>query len=148
MKKTDIGVVVVMYAICAFFYTMCIKLDPDSQTYPMFTISLLFGFTTLYLLQMLFRAKKNGVESGVDEVFGGFLPKQFFACVVMIFSYLVLMYFIGFYISTLVFMVAIMLYLKVPKAHLVITVVAMLLLIYFAFTMFLGVKLPAGLLFK
>ncbi len=148
MKKTDIGVVGVMYAICAFFYSMCVKLDPDSQTYPMFTIALLFGFTTMYLIQMIYRAKKNGVESGLDESFEGFLPKQFFTCVVMIFSYLVLMYFVGFYISTLIFMVAILMYLKVPKLHSLITIVAIMLLIYFAFTKFLGVKLPVGILFK
>ena len=148
MKKTDIGVVVVMYAICAFFYSMCVKLKPESQTYPLFTIALLFGLTTMYLVQMLIRAKKNGVESGVDEVFAGFMPLQFFSCVAMVLGYLVLMYFVGFYISTLVFMVAIMLFLKVPKLHMVITIAAMLLLIYFAFTMFLGVKLPAGILFK
>ena len=71
MQKTDIGVVVVMYAICAFFYSMTVKLSEDSQTYPLFTIALLFGLTTIYLVQMLFRAKKYGVESGADKVFAG-----------------------------------------------------------------------------
>ena len=66
----------------------------------------------------------------------------------MIFGYLVLMYLVGFYISTLIFMAAIMLYLQVPKTHMAITIAVVLVLIYFAFTMFLGVKLPAGILFK
>lgn len=148
MKKTDIGVVVVMYAICAFFYSMCVQLKEESQTYPMFTITLLFGLTTLYLFQMILNAKKNGVESGVDEVFKDFQPKQFFFCLVCVVLYLIMIYYVGFYISTFVFMLAILLYLKVPKLHTVIAVVALNLLIYFAFTKFLGVKLPVGELLK
>ena len=73
MKKTDIGVVVFMYAVCAFFYVHMLQLQTNSQTYPRFTIVLLFGLTTVYLLQMLMNAKKHGVESGVDKVFDGFM---------------------------------------------------------------------------
>ena len=42
---------------------------------------------------------------------------------------------------------AALLYLRVPLIHSGITLVAMNLLIYLAFVKFLGVKLPAGLLF-
>ena len=35
MKKTDIGVVVFMYAVCAFFYAYSYKLTEESKTYPM-----------------------------------------------------------------------------------------------------------------
>ena len=69
MKKTDIGVVVFMYAVCAFFYAYSYKLTEESKTYPMFTIALLFALTTLYLVQMIINARKFGVESGADEVF-------------------------------------------------------------------------------
>ena len=67
MQKTDIGVVAVMYAVCALFYYMNTQLKKESQTYPTFTIALLFGLTTLYLVQMLFKARKFGVESGADK---------------------------------------------------------------------------------
>ena len=43
MKKTDIGVVLFMYAVCGFFYYHMTKLKASSQTYPRFTIILLFG---------------------------------------------------------------------------------------------------------
>ena len=62
MKKTDIGVVVFMYAVCAYFYYHMLQLKASSQTYPRFTIILLFGLTTLYLVQMLVAAKKYGVD--------------------------------------------------------------------------------------
>lgn len=147
MKKTDIGVVVVMYAVCAFFYYMTRQLKAESQVYPLFTITLLFGLTTLYLLQMLFRARKNGVESGVDEVFNGFEKLQFFVCFICVVSYLVLVNLLGFFSATILFMLAVLIFLRVPVKHIVITVVALNLMIYVAFVQFLGVRLPSGILF-
>ena len=147
MKKTDIGVVVVMYAVCAFFYYMTKQLKAESQMYPLFTITLLFGMTTLYLLQMLFRARKNGVESGVDEVFNGFEKLQFLVCFICVVSYLVLVNLLGFYPATILFMLAVLVFLRVPAKHIVITVVALNLMIYLAFSQFLGVRLPSGILF-
>ena len=148
MKKTDIGVVAFMYLVCAYFYTQTIKFQADSQTYPKFTIVLLFGLTTLYLLQMLVAAKKHGVESGVDSVFKDFEPKQFLVCLLGAILYVVLMHFFGFYISTVIFMAAVLLYLKVPPLFTVITIVVIVGLIYFAFQRFLGVKLPVGTVMK
>jgi uncharacterized membrane protein YhdT len=148
MKKTDIGVVAFMYLVCAYFYTQTIKFQADSQTYPKFTIVLLFGLTTLYLLQMLVAAKKHGVESGVDTVFQDFEPKQFLVCLLGAILYVVLMHFFGFYISTVIFMAAVLLYLRVPLLHSAIAIVAILALVYFAFGKFLGVKLPVGTVIK
>ena len=148
MKKTDIGVVAFMYLVCAYFYTQTIKFQADSQTYPKFTIVLLFGLTTLYLLRMLVAAKKHGVESGVDSVFNDFEPKQFLVCLLGAILYVVLMHFFGFYISTVIFMAAVLLYLRVPLLHSAIAIVAILALVYFAFGKFLGVKLPVGTVIK
>ncbi|MBQ3371763.1 MAG: tripartite tricarboxylate transporter TctB family protein [Oscillospiraceae bacterium] len=148
MKKTDIGVVVFMYAVCGFFYYHMTKLKASSQTYPRFTIILLFGLTTLYLIQMLVAAKKYGVESGADEVFKDFQPAQFFVCLFATILYLVAIYFFGFYIPTVVFMAAVLLYLKVPPLYAAIAIVVIVGLIYFAFQKFLGVKLPVGTVMK
>ena len=148
MKRTDFGVVAFMYAVCAYFYSQTVKLNADSQTYPKFTITLLFSLTTLYLLMMLVNAKKHGTESGVSEVFAGFLPKQFFVCLGATILYAVLIYFVGFYIATFIFLVGVLLYLRVPYLATAITVVALLALVYFAFAKFLGVRLPKGLIFK
>ncbi|MCR5089974.1 MAG: tripartite tricarboxylate transporter TctB family protein [Oscillospiraceae bacterium] len=148
MKKTDIGVVVFMYAVCAYFYYHMLQLKASSQTYPRFTIILLFGLTTLYLIQMIISAKKYGVESGVDQVFKDFQPAQFFVCLAATILYLICIHFFGFYISTVVFMAAVLLYLKVPPLFSAITVVVIIALIFFAFQKFLGVKLPVGIIFK
>ena len=148
MKKTDIGVVVFMYAVCGFFYYHMTQLKASSQTYPRFTIILLFGLTTLYLVQMIVQAKKHGVESGVDEVFKDFQPKQFFFCLSATILYLVGIYLFGFYIPTVVFMAAVMLYLHVPPLQTGIAIAVIVALIYFAFQKFLGVKLPVGTVIK
>ena len=148
MKKTDISVVAFMYLVCAYFYVQTVKFQADSQTYPKFTIVLLFGLTTLYLLQMLVAAKKHGVESGVSTVFKDFEAKQFLVCLAGAILYVVLMYFFGFYISTVIFMAAVLLYLRVPLLHSAIAIVAILALVYFAFGKFLGVKLPVGTVIK
>ena len=147
MKKTDFGVVGFMYAVCAFFYVYSFDLADGSETYPRFTIILLFGLTTLYLVQMIIAARKFGTESGVDEVFAGFKPAQFFVSLALTVVYFLMMKYLGFFSATVVFMFASLLYLKVPVLHSVIAVVAINLLIYLAFVEFLGVRLPAGLLF-
>ena len=147
MKKTDIGVVGFMYAVCAFFYVYSFDLKKGSETYPLFTIALLFALTTLYLINMIIAAKKHGVESGVSEVFDGFQPKQFFISLVLTIIYFLMMKYLGFFVSTTVFMLVTLIYLKVPMLHTAIAIVAVDVLIYLAFVEFLGVRLPKGLLF-
>ena len=60
----------------------------------------------------------------------------------------VCIYYFGFYISTVVFMLAVLLFLKVTPLYTAITVLVIVALIYFAFQRFLGVKLPVGTLMK
>ena len=102
MKKTDIGVVGFMYAVCAFFYVYSYQLTAESKKYPMFTIILLFGLTTLYLVQMIIAARKFGVESGVNEVFEGFKPAQFFVSLALTIVYFLMMKYLGFFTATVI----------------------------------------------
>ncbi len=148
MKKTDIGVVGFMYGVSILFLVMSTELKKEAQTYPRFIIALLITLTTLYVIQMLIGARRHGVTSGVQEIFEDFLPGQFFCVLAMILAYLILMYLVGFYISTILLMVGCLLYLRVPKWQIVFAALAIIGLIYGAFTLFLGVKLPMGLLFK
>ena len=147
MKKTDFGVVAFFYLVSAFFYSQTVKLPASSQTYPRFTVILVFGLTTLYLVQMIVRAVKNGTESGAED-FKDFQPLQFFVCFCATIVYLVLIHFFGFYIATAVFMVAVLLFLRVKPLATLISVVVIMALIYFAFQKFLGVRLPVGEVIK
>ena len=96
---------------------------------------------------MILNARRFGVESGVDTVFAGFKPVQFIVSVALILVYFVLMKYVGFFVSTTLFMLACLLFLRVPILATVISIVPIDLLIYLAFVLFLGVRLPAGILF-
>ena len=61
---------------------------------------------------------------------------------------MVLLWLIGFYIATILYLAAAMLFLRVPRLHIAITSGVMLGIIYAVFTLFLKVPLPVGLLFK
>ena len=146
MKYTDVGVVAVFYVICGLFFAETQKLPAESQTYPKFIVIILFGLTTLYLIQMIMNAVKYGTESGKSQ-FQGFQAKQFFVCLALTVLYIIAVLTIGFFVSTAVFLVVSLLFLKVKPLYIAITTVALLLLIYGAFTLFLRVQLPNNLLF-
>ena len=147
MKKTDVGVVVIMYAVCGLFLGMSGSLSDSSRTYPLFTIALLFGLTTLYLLNMVVKAKKYGVESGTEELLEGFEGLQLLVCIGLTVAYMLLIRYLGFFSATILFMLAVLLYLRVPLLATVLATAVINLLVYFAFVKFLGVRLPGGLLF-
>ena len=147
MKKTDVGVVVFMYAVCGLFLGMSGSLSDSSRTYPLFTIALLFGLTTLYLLTMVVKAKKYGVESGTEELLEGFEGLQLLVCIALTVAYMLLIRYLGFFSATVLFMLAVLLYLRVPILATVLATAVINLLVYFAFVRFLGVRLPGGLLF-
>jgi len=148
MKKTDIGVVGFMYAVCIFFFILSRDLKKEAQVYPVCIIVLLFLLTTGYVIEMLLSAKKHGVTSGVEEIFEGFQAKQFFVILGLLLAYLAGMYFLGFYITTVVLMLACLLFLKVPKWQILLSTIVILGLVYGTFVLFLKVRLPVGLLFK
>ena len=66
------------------------------------------------------------------------------ACVI----YIVGVYYIGFYITSIAYLIIIMSFLKVPLKSSVLTVLILGLVIYFVFSMFLKVPLPMGVFFE
>lgn len=147
MKKTDIGVVAFFYTVGILFLKMTLELPSAAQTYPIFIIALLMVLNTIFLIIMLMSAKRCGVTSGKED-FEDFQTKQFAVVSVLLIAYLAVMYFTGFYIATLLFMIICLIFLKIPKWQILLTTIVILLLVYTAFTMFLGVKLPIGVLLK
>ncbi|MBO4301270.1 MAG: tripartite tricarboxylate transporter TctB family protein [Desulfovibrio sp.] len=148
MKKSDIGVIAIMYVICVFFFAMTVKLPEDAQTYPLCLISGLCVLNTLYLAQCLWKCRRAGFFDDLPQIFNGFLSGQFFMVAFCCLGYLVLMYVAGFYIASLVYLTGVMALLSVPKSHILLTVSLLAVLIYFVFTLFLKVPLPTGILFK
>ncbi|MBQ6776091.1 MAG: tripartite tricarboxylate transporter TctB family protein [Synergistaceae bacterium] len=147
MKKTDIGVCLVMYGVCAFFLYMTLQLPKAAQIYPLCVIALLAALTTLHVFNMIRAAIKEGVESGLDD-FKDFVPSQFFTLFAMILIYLAVMPYLGFYVASVLFMSASLIFLRVKLWQAVLAEIAIIALVYCAFTLFLEVRLPAGILFE
>ena len=148
MKKSDFPVIAIIYAIGFWFLAMTLDLPEEAQTYPLVLISALLAVNTLYMVnQVLNWRKTRTVENDVAKSFSGFIPLQFFGIVAWCVGYLVLMDLTGYYLTTFVYLVGSMLFLKVPKIHITITVAALALMTYMVFTWFLKVPLPVGTLF-
>ena len=148
MKKSDIPVVCIIYAIAIAFLIMTLQLPEAAQVYPLVLISALILVNTLYIIRtyLLFR-KNHHIENDYPIIFKGFLPLQFFGVFIAIGVYLVLMYFCGYYISTVLYLAGSLLFLKVPMKYNLMTVVVMIVMVAVVFSYFLKVPLPTGLLF-
>ncbi len=143
MKKSDVGVCIVMYGVCAFFLYMTLQLPKAAQIYPLCVIALLAGLTTLHAVNMIIGAFRTGITDGLEN-FKDFLPSQFVSIFLMILIYIALMPYIGFYASSVLFMTASLLFLKVKIWQIVLSETAIFVLVYCAFTLFLEVRLPSG----
>ena len=149
MKRSDISVVAVIYAICLFFFILTLDLPEEAQTYPLCLIAGLFFLNTVYIGRaLLVYRRERAMEDDIAQAFGSFQARQFFGSVALGVLYMVLLWLVGFYVSTILYLTAAMLFLRVPRLHIVITAGVMLGIIYAVFTLFLKVPLPVGLLFK
>ena len=145
MKKSDIGVCLVMYGVCAFFLYMTLQLPKAAQIYPLCVIALLAGLTTLHVINMIIGALREGVTDGLEN-FKNFIPSQFLIIFVMILFYIASMPYIGFYVSSVLFMTASLIFLRVKIWQIILSEAVIFLLVYCAFTLFLEVRLPSGTL--
>lgn len=175
MTRSDIGVVALIYATCLLFLIMTLELKAAAQIYPLCLIAGLAALNTLYLATRLWRlfvkeaaselaassgeesasleasapaGEKPGLVNDLPGIFAGFLPGQFFFVLLASIAYLVLMRYIGFYLSGLIYMLVVMWRLRVPPLHMAITLTVLGALIYSVFTLFLKVPLPRGILFS
>lgn len=148
MKKSDIPVVCIIYAIAIAFLIMTLQLPEAAQVYPMVLISALILVNTLYLIRTFLHYRQDHhIEDDYPIIFKGFLSFQFFGVFISIVAYLVLMYFFGYYVSTVLYLACSLLFLKVPMKFNLMTVVVMVIMVVVVFSYFLKVPLPEGLIF-
>lgn len=147
MKKSELSVVIFMLAFCAFFFYETLQLPPAAQSYPKFVIGLLTVLTLMQLVKMVVTSHGGQkVVNDLPEVWKGFLPRQFFTFFLGCVGFFVLMYFVGFYLSAIIYLVGMMHYFHIARKYMAITVVVLMVLIYIVFSEFLAVPLPDGLL--
>lgn len=155
MTRSDIGVIVIIYATCVLFLHMTLQLKAAAQIYPLCLIAGLALLNTFYLARCLLRlaaGRRNNASAAIRndfaEIFKGFQTRQFiFVCATCI-AYMFLLHWLGFYLAGAIYLITVLIYLKVKPAHMVITVVFLGALVYGVFSLFLKVPLPRGVLFS
>lgn len=147
MKKSELSVVIFMLGFCAFFFYETLQLPPAAQSYPKFVIGLLAVLTLMQLVKMACSCHGHfTVINDLPEVWTNFLPKQFFTFLGASILFFILMIFIGFYPSAIIYLLFMMHFFHIEKKYMAITIVVLMVLIYVVFSEFLAVPLPDGLL--
>ena len=143
MKKS-MPDVIISIVLLVFFGTLFLQVSaiPDiSRGYPLGLLIIATAMTLYLLVRCLLRLKnEEAVESKILEQAKTIVPY----CL-MIIAYIWLLNKLGYIISTVVFMIASLLFLKLKNKILMIALaVIMTCLLYFIFTNFLVVMLPKG----
>lgn len=147
MKKSELSVVIFMLGFCAFFFYETLQLPPAAQSYPKFVIGLLAVLSLMQLVKMACSCHGHfTVINDLPEVWTNFLPKQFFTFLGASILFFILMIFIGFYPSAIIYLLFMMHFFHIEKKYMAITVLVLMVLIYVVFSEFLAVPMPDGLL--
>lgn len=149
MKISDIAVSAAVYIIATWFLIMTLALPPDAQTYPLILITALYVTNTMFIGKRfyVYFEDKLHVENDLPKLFEGFLAKQFFTVFIGCIAYLAVLNFLGYYLSSVLYLLAMQFLLKVRPIPAVISCVCMMVVTYLVFSMFLKVPLPVGSLF-
>lgn len=144
MMKKSLPDIIISIVLLGFLASLAVQLPqiPDvSRTYPTILIVVAIIMTVGLLLKSVLRYKHDEmVETNVVSQLKIILP----FCL-MIIAYLILMGYLGYIISTVVFMIAALCYLRMKnKIAVIILALAMTIIIYYVFTNYLIVVLPVG----
>ena len=73
MKKSDIGVVAIIYALIIAFFIPTLSFPSEAQIYPLIVMAILTLLNTLYLINCLMKYfKDKKIERDLSEIFEGF----------------------------------------------------------------------------
>ena len=133
--------IAVVYITSAFFLVNSMKLQDDAGTFPKFMAGLLMFLNTVYLIDVL--RGKDAPKKKKEEI----VQKRLVGAVFISIVYVAGLNFLGFLITSLVCIPAMMVILgvKSKKTIAIMTVVSVALLWLF-FGLFLNVPLPEGIL--
>ena len=155
MTRSDIGVIIIIYAVCILFLYLTLQLKAAAQIYPLCLIGGLALLNTLYLLRCVARARKEAsgnrplaIVNDFGEIFKNFQTGQFLFIAGASIAYIVALFYLGFYLSSFLYMCIVMWFLRVKPFQLCLTVTLLGILVYCVFTLFLKVPLPAGFIFQ
>lgn len=142
MIKYDKILTVGLFVLEILYFIMIKALPEKAARYPFFVLSLLFALTVILGIQS-FMKKEKEENSGL---FAGFQIKQFLFIVGISFVYILCIDVVGFFTSSLIYLIVIMFGLKANIKWAIISSVIFCILIYLIFMVFLKVPVPRGFL--
>lgn len=155
MTRSDVATIIVIYAVCVLFLYLTLQLRPAAQVYPLCLIAGLALLDTLFLADRLRRMYREKASTGAvrifndfPETFKNFRAGQFTFVIGACIAYIILLYFAGFYLSSFLYMLVVLLFLRVRPLPMALTIFILGTLVYCVFTLFLNVPLPRGYLFS
>ncbi len=148
MKDSDLGVIVVIYAIATWFLVMTVQLPDPAQSYPLILIPALYVCNTLLLIKQVMSYTRHKLFiNDLKQIFKAFLPGQFFGVIAGCLIYLALLNYLGYYISSVLYLLLAQFFLKVRPIPALISCVVVIGVTYLVFSLFLRVPLPTGIFF-
>lgn len=149
MKKSDFGVVSIIYLFVFFFAYQTSQLPVEAQSYPYFLLAAIFVLNTIYLAVAIWRKRvKNEYRDDMAHLYDGFIPWQFFTVAAGAVIYVALIHWFGYYIASIVYMTIALMLLHVKKKWIAVVIISLLVVIWLVFTLFLRVPLPTGIFFE
>lgn len=142
MKHQDRIIGIVFIAIAIVFYVVTMDFPEKSQGYPLIMISVMTILAVMLIIQSFIKKP----EKSWKELFGHVHWKRFFFVFGSCFAYILLVNFIGFFVTTLSYLIITMVVLKANLKTILLAVPFFMLLIFLVFSVFLKVPLPTGYL--
>jgi len=144
MQKTDYYLSAAIYVLGFAYIGMVSQMSKAAATYPLFVGVLLMVLNTVFLIKVYISRRKNKPEE--EKLFNDFKAKQFFTVFITCISYIFTMGILGFYTSTIVYLIVTLGLLGVKKKWILVSTVVFCGVIYMAFSVLLRVPLPTGYL--
>lgn len=149
MKESDLCVIAVVYGVATWFLVMTLQLPPAAQSYPLILLTALYLCNTLFLGKQLYSFYRHRVVlNDFRKLFAGFLPGQFFGVLADCIIYMALVNYLGYYISSVLYLLLAQFFLKVKPIPAIISCACIMIVTYLVFSMFLHVPLPLGVWFE
>ena len=149
MKESDLCVIAVVYGVATWFLVMTLQLPPAAQSYPLILLTALYLCNTLFLGKQLYSFYRHRVVlNDFRKLFAGFLPGQFFGVLAGCSIYMALVNYLGYYISSVLYLLLAQFFLKVKPIPAIISCACIMIVTYLVFSMFLHVPLPLGVWFE
>ena len=149
MKESDLCVIAVVYGVATWFLVMTLQLPPAAQSYPLILLTALYLCNTLFLGKQLYSFYRHRVVlNDFRKLFAGFLPGQFFGVLAGCIIFMDLVNYLGYYISSVLYLLLAQFFLKVKPIPAIISCACIMIVTYLVFSMFLHVPLPLGVWFE